>query len=309
MSAGTPTPTSTATLAPLPVQAMRNAKVISVINMKGGVGKTLLSANVFRELHVRKQKRVLLIDFDPQYNLSQLLLSQMDYMSLKSANKTLFAIMDPPTVTSVFQTATEDLLDVGDVESYTHCLNVASPGVELNLIAGDFELAKINLRENPVALRFPRIRFRNFIQEAKKLYDLIVLDCNPSTSFLSRAALEVSSHLVVPIRPDRYSVLGAEMLLEFMNMLPTMEMPPKQIMVVNGVRGQLAGPEKVAVEELRADPSLGPQTLVSAVPFSDVLKARPDYAGFAADRGVPYAYDIKLKLGQVADELAQKLGL
>ena len=301
-----PTPPAAAPAPP----TRRNAKIVSVINMKGGVGKTLISANVFREVYRRKRKRVLLIDFDPQYNLSQLLLMQTAYVALQQSNRTLISVMEPPPVSSVFQTSTEDLLEVGDVSSYVHRLNyfVHTPEIELNLIAGDFELAKINVRENALALRFPRIRLQNFIQKARTEYDLIVLDCNPSTSFLTRAALEVSTHLVVPIRPDRYSVLGAEMLLEFMNFLPTLNSPPEQILVLNGIKGNLSEPERNIVNQLRGNATLGPLTLVNMVPLSDVLKARPDYSGFAVDRGVPYGVEIKYRLGLVADEISQKLG-
>src|SRR5262245_25458041 len=96
--------------------------VVSVINMKGGVGKTLVSANVFHELFRRKRKRVLLIDFDPQFNLSQLLLNEADYDALKAARKTLLSVIEPPPPTSVFQVSGDDLLDVGAVDNYTHQL-------------------------------------------------------------------------------------------------------------------------------------------------------------------------------------------
>jgi chromosome partitioning protein len=48
--------------------------VIAVLNLKGGVGKTTLAAHVFRELFVAKRLSILLVDLDPQYNLSQQLL-------------------------------------------------------------------------------------------------------------------------------------------------------------------------------------------------------------------------------------------
>jgi len=47
--------------------------VLSILNMKGGVGKTTVSAHVMRVLYHRYQKRILLVDLDPQFNLTQAL--------------------------------------------------------------------------------------------------------------------------------------------------------------------------------------------------------------------------------------------
>ena len=285
--------------------------VLSVINMKGGVGKTLISANVFRELYRRRRKRVLLIDFDPQFNLSQLLLVQADYDALRVARKTLLYVIEPPTPTSVFQVSADDMLDVGNVDDFTHCLSyiVGTPNIELRLLAGDFGLAKLNLREREKSLRVPRKRFAAFITKAREVYDLIVLDCNPAASFLTRTALEVSTHLLVPIRPDRYSVLGATMLFDFMDYLPTLSAIASKMLLLNGLPNTVSSPEDAIVNQVRANPTLGPLTLVSVIPQSGVLTARPDFAGFSVDRRVSYSQEIKSRLGLVADEIANKLGL
>jgi chromosome partitioning protein len=283
--------------------------VVSVINMKGGVGKTQISGNVFRELFRRKRKQVLLVDFDPQFNLSQLLLTRSEYDDLKDAKKTLLHVIEPPAPTSVFQVSGDDLLDVRAVDDYAHELEQIAPDCSIRLIAGDFAISKLNLRERDRSLRVPRRRFEAFINKARGEYDLIVLDCNPSTSFLTRAALEVSSHLLIPIRPDRYSVLGAEMLFDFMGYLPTLTVALKKMLLINGMSNTPLQPEIDAVNQLRADPNLGPLTLVNDVPQSDVLKARPDYAGFALDRRAPWTTEIESRLGMVADEIATKIGL
>lgn len=54
----------------------KNAPVITMLNLKGGVGKTVLTANLFGCIHETDRKSVLLIDLDPQHNLTQLLLSE-----------------------------------------------------------------------------------------------------------------------------------------------------------------------------------------------------------------------------------------
>jgi chromosome partitioning protein len=158
------------------------------------------------------------------------LLSSTQYDALKAAGKTLLNVIEPPQPTSDFQVADDDLLDIKNVDDYTHRLKyiVGNPEVEFRLLAGDFGLAKLHLRERDQSLRVPRKRFAKFIDKARSEYDAVVLDCNPATSFLTRSALEVSSHFVIPLRPDRYSLLGAEMLFEFMEYLPSLAAEPKK---------------------------------------------------------------------------------
>ena len=66
--------------------------VLSVLNMKGGVGKTTVSAHIMRVLYFRMRKRVLLVDLDAQFNLTQSVMTQEHYDALEETNtvKTCF---------------------------------------------------------------------------------------------------------------------------------------------------------------------------------------------------------------------------
>ncbi|RYF48811.1 MAG: ParA family protein, partial [Cytophagaceae bacterium] len=48
------------------------------------------------------------------------------------------------------------------------------------------------------------------VEQARKSRDLICIDCNPSSSFLTLCALLTATHVLIPVRPDRYSMLGLE---------------------------------------------------------------------------------------------------
>ncbi len=70
-------------------------KVISLINMKGGVGKTTLSTNICDCLTRRNKKKVLLIDIDPQFNATQCLFSGDEYIQLlKDNNDTIINVFE-----------------------------------------------------------------------------------------------------------------------------------------------------------------------------------------------------------------------
>ena len=69
--------------------------VISLINMKGGVGKTTLSTNICDALNRRYNKKVLLIDIDPQFNATKCLISGEDYIEhLKADKDTIISIFE-----------------------------------------------------------------------------------------------------------------------------------------------------------------------------------------------------------------------
>jgi cellulose biosynthesis protein BcsQ len=76
--------------------------VVAVLNMKGGVGKTTLSANIFRVLFERRRETTLLLDLDPQFNLTQALFTRSAYDNLKKDGKTILPVMEPPSSVGLF---------------------------------------------------------------------------------------------------------------------------------------------------------------------------------------------------------------
>lgn len=283
--------------------------VVSVINMKGGVGKTTIAGNVFREVFRRKAKRTLLIDFDPQFNLSQLLLTRVEYEDLKEQKKTIWYVMEPEPPSTVFAVSENSTTELADCDAYTCGLRYLTKAtdVELRLLPGDFHMVRLNLRDSNAALRVPRARFRSFIEKAKQSYDVVVLDCNPSSSFLTQTAIEVATHLLIPVRLDKYSALGVEMLAEYVKVLPNLRTAPKPIILVNDLQ---SNPDADRImNDLRGHATYGPQMLTESIPHTRILAARADYTGFAVDRGVPYRERAKAVLAKVADELALRIGL
>lgn len=281
------------------------APVIAVLNMKGGVGKTTISGNLFRELYrlLITGTKTLVVDFDAQFNLSQLVLTQRHYDRLQAEGRTIWRVMEPTELASVFETSDSDTTRIGDVFSYTTILKHTHGGNEFHLLAGDFRIAGLNLRENSQSLELPRRRFANFVKESKNSFSLVVLDCNPSSSFLTRCAIENSTHVLVPIRPDKYSLLGLKILDEYMGQLPSLPRKPEIIIILNGV-----GKEESSVErEIRSHAEYGPRTLVTRIRQTAILTARVDYTGFGADRGVRNTKTVRANLTAAANELGPSL--
>jgi chromosome partitioning protein len=283
------------------------APVVAVLNMKGGVGKTTISAHVMRVLYLRLLKRTLLVDFDPQFNLTQTVLAQATYEKLKKDNRTILTVMETAPQASLFTVTTNlppppELADVSVRLKYT-----TSGQAELRLVPGDFGLVKYSLIDDSKSLVPVKNRFKAFITNARATMDLVCIDCNPSSSFMTVCAIEAATHLIIPVRPDRFSILGLELLDAFVSYLPTLKQKPKLLIVLNGIPRTNYDP---AVENiLRSHPKFGSQTLSTPLYYSTLLTATPSYTGFATDKAVPHRRRLTSDIADLAKEIGKELGI
>lgn len=286
--------------------AEKLAPVVSILNMKGGVGKTTISAHVFRHLYLHLKKSVALIDFDPQFNLTQTVVSQADYEKYKSQNRTVLSVMEPSAAPSIFNvsTALGPPPALGDVSVTLKQLK-GRPEINLSLVPGDFGLVKYSLIGDQSVLLPVRSRFLTFVSNVRKERDLVCIDCNPSSSFMTVCALLASTHVLVPVRPDRYSLMGLELLDQFIATVPELIKKPKILVVLNGLPTTKYDP---AVEySLRSHPRFGPATLSSSLRISKLFEASAGYTGFATDR--KHKWRVTGQITALADELRTHLGL
>ncbi len=283
---------------------MPGGKVISTLNMKGGVGKTTITAHVMRILFNQHKKKILLVDLDPQFNLTQCLRTRAAYEALKKANKTVFAAMEPPSDVGLFDVATTHHAPP-DAESLAVRLwHFKDGSAHLDLLPGNFELVKYSLISDSGKLAAVQKRFLHFIANARQKYDLVVIDCNPSSSFITLCALHACSHILVPVKPDRYSMLGLELLADFLDRIPTIHPKPEIAVLLNGIPRTNYDP--FTENELRAHPVFGPKVLTNKLKKSKLLEAHSGYTGFATDKPVPYRALLATEIGEIASELVQK---
>ncbi|MFW2901722.1 ParA family protein [Carnobacterium maltaromaticum] len=169
----------------------KNGKVISIINMKGGVGKTALSVGISSFLSEDKDKKVLLIDSDPQFNATQAFISPDDYLK---SEKTIFKLFKPQTeLHQSFVMPTREELVTG-VNS------------NLDILMGDLNLVLVNKSSDSGLIK----RLKRFIDKnnLRDYYDYIIIDCPPTLTLYTDSALVSSDYYLIPNRIDRYSNIG-----------------------------------------------------------------------------------------------------
>ncbi|MFA5944233.1 MAG: ParA family protein [Candidatus Thermoplasmatota archaeon] len=278
--------------------------VVAVFNMKGGVGKTTVSAHLVHTLAVMKQKKVLVLDLDPQFNLTQLLMEEAEYEKVREAGKTALGIFQPTKRVSLFDIvetpipppSASAIVTPMDT-SKSHCYD---------LVAGDMGLVRFGILREMESLGGIQARFDRFLGEAKGHYDAIFLDCNPSGSFLTTCALRAADRLLVPVRPDRYSYLGLGHVTKLLGMLPDVHPLPHLDIVMNGE--PRSAPMSAIEKDIRGNADYGRALLAAKLFQSKHLHANSDSLGFATYAGGPWSQPIRDELKDVATEYAKRLG-
>ena len=191
--------------------------VVSVINYKGGVGKTTLTANLGAELATRG-RRVLLIDLDPQASLTFSLYPASEWEAELAPDKTVLHwfrafIEGRPVELHKFVVSPPVVNDV-----------VRRNGGRLDLIASHLGLIDIDLdlaaslggarfqAMSPDFLPVYRVLAGALADPAFAAYDTVLVDCAPNFNMVTRTALVASDHVLIPARPDYLSTLGIDFL-------------------------------------------------------------------------------------------------
>lgn len=158
-------------------------KTIAIVNLKGGVGKTVTAVNVAAILATEYDRRVLLIDADPQANATQSLLPPGEYNTLAG----LLTIPDAYY---------DDLLYHSGIRG-------------LDVLPADDELRSLDLAllqgEQP---NRQAIRGLRDVLEEDDAYDTVVIDCPATLSVSCAASIAASTDVVIPIKLDGYSLRG-----------------------------------------------------------------------------------------------------
>lgn len=164
------------------------SNTISIYNFKGGVGKTTTAINL--GLSWAKSFKVLMIDFDPQCNLT-------NSLSTESARKT--------TIFSLLRNVLHDHeIDPNPVEITPY----------LHLIPGDFQMTQ--MESNNQFISFGSSIIFKFLTLVKRDYDFVIIDCPTNFGILVRSIIKSSGNILIPAIADNFSITGVQKLMTYL---------------------------------------------------------------------------------------------
>ncbi len=166
------------------------AKVIAVVNQKGGVGKTTTTVNLSAAL-AKKGKKVLLIDEDPQGNATS------GVGVNKKQEKSIYDVI-------INETELEETIVESSIKKLFVCPS------NINLAGAEVELVPMMARENKLKAKLDLI---------KDKFDYILIDCPPSLGLLTINALTAADSIIIPIQCEYYALEGVGQLMNTVNLI------------------------------------------------------------------------------------------
>jgi chromosome partitioning protein len=283
--------------------------VVTVMNMKGGVGKTTVAMHLAgmtaRYSLGGRYRKVLAIDYDPQFNMSQSFLPSKGYFALEKARKTTLAILlddetnlDPYTLQVP---GNHNPPKVSEVATRVYSLRNA----HLDLVPSTLDLMYVALGQATTNTKPIEERFEKFIDECRKLYDLTIIDCHPSGSLFTKTSLRNSDHVVIPVVPQSYAVRGIGLMMNFIASKKVGSRGPVPHILFNATSRTTVSRQEI---EIRTNKNFTKYCLTNTLKKFKAFSEPEGGSGFVWSSGKPYSTEAFMNLLRVTEELLTRMG-
>jgi chromosome partitioning protein len=168
-------------------------KIISIANQKGGVGKTTTAINLAASLAALDYK-TLVVDADPQ------------------ANSTSGLGLNPREIKTSIYECMVDGISATDIITSTNINSLDLFPSHIDLVGAEVEMVNLENREE---------KMKEALQEVRKKYDFIIIDCSPSLGLITINALTASDSVIIPVQCEYFALEGLGKLLNTIKIIQT----------------------------------------------------------------------------------------
>lgn len=285
--------------------------VVTVMNMKGGVGKTTVSTHLAgllgRYSVQKKTRKILAIDYDPQFNMSQTFLAPKTYFQLEKDRKTTLSILlDDDGDLNPYQLQVPGNHNPPDVTKLATRLynNASDKNGYLDLIPSTLDLMYVALGQANTQTKPIEERFRKFIEQCRKHYDIIIIDCHPAGSLFTKTSLRNSDHVLIPVIPQRYALLGIGLMLQFISSKNVGDVEPTPHILFNMT--PRVGTE-AQENTIRSHATFSKYCMDSKFTKYKAFSEPDGGKGFVWVSGKPYSTEAFANLFEVANEFVDRI--
>lgn len=288
------------------------------MNMKGGVGKTSLAIHTAYAIAYYTDKKVLLIDYDPQANASYALLSSKIYFDLKGKNKTLSGVLTP-------KLKTDDPFHVLKVSMEKSKINIdefaynlrnweysgGKPAGSLDIIAGDIDLMRVALNELEKETEELLLnRWNDLMSAALGKFDCIIIDCHPAGSFFTKSAILSSDAVIIPVTTDGYAATGLQLMHNFLDSWGDKGGAKQSAVIFNDVNNNW---DRDVETSIRSNPKFSSHCMANSIRYSKLFRNVPSLKKLAFEQERPYykyvSANLKITITELIDYLFTELDL
>lgn len=286
--------------------------VVTVMNMKGGVGKTTVAMHLGGILGrykftAARTRKVLLIDYDPQFNLSQAFLPAKTYFDLESKRRTTISILlDDDSDLDPYHLQVPGNHTPPKAADIVHRLHAMKDTGCLDIVPSTLDLMYVALGQTNALLEPIEERFEKFVTECRSLYDLILIDCHPAGSLFTKTSLRNSDHVIIPVVPQRYAVRGIGLMMQFIDAKKQGAAGPQPHILFNSTNRIGTSSEE---KEIRANSAFANHCMTNTLKWYKAFTEPEAGNGFVWFSKKPYSNEAFRNLIAVTREFLTRTGV